>query len=158
LAFRQALALGALSVLVAAAVHFPLIGRFLRGDFRETFFQASAYPGIRLITLDEAEELWAGGAAALLDARAAGLFAEGHVPGSRSLPAKDSGFDVPADVLALARDAAIVIYCEGGECQSSLALARRLHEEGFTDIRVFTGGWEEWQAAGLPVEKSGGQE
>jgi len=24
-----------------------------------------------------------------------------------------------------------VVYCEGGDCQSSLALARRLHDEGF---------------------------
>jgi 3-mercaptopyruvate sulfurtransferase SseA len=46
----------------------------------------------------------------------------------------------------------IVVYCEGGDCQSSLALAKRLHDEGFKDIRVMTGGWAEWIKAGLPAE------
>jgi len=40
---RQALVLGALAVLVAAAVHLPLIKRFARGEFRETFFETSKY-------------------------------------------------------------------------------------------------------------------
>ncbi|MCK7518631.1 MAG: aminotransferase class I/II-fold pyridoxal phosphate-dependent enzyme [Ignavibacteriales bacterium] len=32
-------------VLVGAAVHFPLVKRFARGEFRETFFQAAEVPG-----------------------------------------------------------------------------------------------------------------
>ena len=150
----QASALVALAVLIGAAVNFALVRRFARGEFRETFFQASKYPGIRLITLREAEDLWASGGAAVLDARAADLFAQGHVPGSRSLPAARDGFEVPEAVRALPREAVFVVYCEGGDCQSSLALARRLHDEGFRDIRVFTGGWEEWERAGLPAEKA----
>jgi rhodanese-related sulfurtransferase len=150
----RAAALVALSVLVGAAVHFPLLKRFARGEFRETFFQASEYPGIRLITLAEAEDLWAGGTAAVLDARAEGFYEQGHVPGARNLPASASGFDVPAAILELPKDRTFLVYCEGGDCQSSLALAKRLHEEGFRDIRVFTGGWDEWRAAGLPEEKA----
>jgi len=153
-ALAQAAALVALSVLVGAAVHFPLVERFARGEFRETFFQASEYPGIRLITLAEAEDLWAGGMAVVLDARAEGFYRDGHVPGARNLPASASGFDVPAAILELPKDRACVIYCEGGDCQSSLALAKRLHEAGFRDVRVFTGGWDEWRAAGLPEERT----
>jgi 3-mercaptopyruvate sulfurtransferase SseA len=33
-----------------------------------------------------------------------------------------------------------------------LTLAKRLHDEGFKDIRVLSGGWEEWKKAGLPKE------
>lgn len=149
----QAAALVALSVLVGAAVHFPLVGRFARGEFRETFFQASDYPGIRLIVLAEAEDLWAGGTAVVLDARAEGFYGQGHVPGARNLPVSASGFDVSAAILELPKDRTFVVYCEGGDCQSSLALAKRLHEAGFRDVRVFTGGWDEWRAAGLPEEK-----
>jgi rhodanese-related sulfurtransferase len=154
-ALRQALVLGALAVLVAAAVHLPLVKRFARGEFRETFFEASKYPGIRMITLAEAEELWRTGLAVILDARAGESFERGHIPGSRNVPAPEAGGTIPADLLGAARNMVFVVYCEGGDCQSSLALARRLHDEGFRDLRVFEGGWAEWTKEGLPEEKSG---
>jgi len=155
---RQALALVALSLVAAAAVHLPLIRSFARGEFRESFFRAADYPGVRLITLEETEDLWAGGAAVVLDARAAELFGQGRVPGARNVPAAGEEEALPGEVLALPRDGTLVVYCEGGDCQSSLALARRLHDSGFRDIRVFSGGWEDWTKAGLPTEKDDGPE
>lgn len=149
---RQALSLGTLAVLVAAAVQFPLVMRFVRGEFRDTFLPASEFPGIRMITLAEGEDLWRTGLAVVLDARAEGLFAQGHIPGARNIPAAQNGLGLPAGLLGAARNIILVVYCEGDDCQSSLALARRLHDEGFRDIRVFGGGWEEWTKAGLPEE------
>jgi len=157
-ALRQALAIGALGLIVAAAVHFPLIKRFARGEFRESFFQAAEYLGVRMITLAEAEDLWAAGEAIILDARAGGFFSQGHVPRARNIPAAESGDALPREILDRPKDMTIVVYCEGGDCQSSLTLAKRLHDEGFKDIRVFSGGWEEWTKAGLPEEKGDGQE
>ena len=145
--------IGALGVLLAAAVHFPLVKRFVRGEFRETFLSRAEYPGVRLITLQEAEDLWAAGEAVLFDARPERLFRESHVPRARNLPAMESKLKIPPDLLELPRERTLVVYCEGGDCQSSLALAKRLHDEGFKDIRVMTGGWEEWKKAGLPEEK-----
>jgi rhodanese-related sulfurtransferase len=155
---RQALVIGALGLTVAAAVHFSLIKRFVRGEFRESFFQAAEYPGVRMITLAEAEDLWAAGEALVIDARAGSFYAQGHVPRARNIPADGSGSAIPREILDRPGDMAIVVYCEGGTCQSSLALAKRLHDEGFKDIRVFSGGWEEWTKAGLPEEKGDGQE
>ena len=149
---RQVLVIGALSVLVGAAVRFPLVKRFARGEFRETFLSPADYPGIRLITLREAEDLWAVGEVVIFDARPERSFREGHVPRARNLPEAESRQKFPADVLELPRERVIVVYCEGGDCQSSLALAKRLHDEGFKDIRVMTGGWAEWIKAGLPAE------
>jgi rhodanese-related sulfurtransferase len=156
-AVRQALALAALSVVIAAAVRFPLIERFARGEFSETFFEAAANPGIRLITLGEAEDLWREGMTVVLDARAAEPFDRGHVPGARNVPASDAGRDgssLPDELLKTPRGMTLLVYCEGGDCQSSLTLSRRLHDEGFRDIRVFSGGWAAWTAAGLPEEKA----
>jgi rhodanese-related sulfurtransferase len=153
----QAGALGALSPLFAAAVHLPLIERFARGEFRESLFQAAEYPGVRLITRAEAENLWQTGEAVFFDARGLRLFEEGHVPRALNLPGVESTAALPVHLSEISRDITLVIYCEGGDCQSSLALARRLHDRGFRDIRVFTGGWEEWQKAGLPEEKGDGQ-
>ncbi|MGB8958652.1 MAG: rhodanese-like domain-containing protein [Candidatus Aminicenantales bacterium] len=154
---RQALVLGALSLFVAAAVYFPLIKRFARGEFRESFFQASEYPGVRLITLEEAEDLWRTAQAAFIDARRPDLYDRGHVPGARSVPASEAGKAFPTEVLNSPRAGILVVYCEGGDCQSSLLLAKRLHDEGFKDIRVMTGGWEAWKTAGLPEERGDGQ-
>lgn len=149
---RQALVIGALGVLLGAALNYPLVRRFARGEFRETFFSQAEYPGIRLITLREAEDLWAAGEVVIFDARGAGPYGEGHVPRARNLPEAESRQKFPANVLELPLEKVIVVYCEGGDCQSSLLLAKRLHDEGFQDIRVMTGGWEEWIKAGLPVE------
>ncbi len=156
--FRQALALAALSVLVAAVVYFPLIQRFARGEFRETFFVQADYPGVRLVTLAEAEDLWRAGETVFLDARAADLYGEGHVPRARSVPAAEIETLLPVLVQRMAKETALVVYCEGGDCQSSLTLAKRLHDEGFKDIRVLSGGWEEWKRAGLPEETGHDQE
>jgi rhodanese-related sulfurtransferase len=149
---RQALVIGVLGVLLGAAVHLPLVKRFARGEFRETFFFQADYPGVVLITIQEAEDLWAAGETIFFDARGAGLYGEGHVPRARNLPAAESGQKLPAEVLELSWERTLVVYCEGGDCQSSLLLAKRLHDEGFKDIRVMTGGWEEWIKAGLPTE------
>jgi rhodanese-related sulfurtransferase len=151
-ALRQAAALAGLSVVVAAALHVPLIGRFVRGEFRKSFFQAAEYPGLRLIGLEEAEDLWRTGAALVLDARAAGPFAEGHVPGARNVPAGEAEAPLPGSLAGTPPGRAVLVYCEGGDCRSSLVLAKRLHGAGFTDVRVFEGGWAAWSGAGLPVE------
>jgi rhodanese-related sulfurtransferase len=149
---RQALALGALGVLIAAAVHFPLVRRFARGEFRDSFIQASEVPGVRLITVEEGEELWRTGVAALVDARPPSVYAQGHVPGALSVPASGQEKPPASVIPSLSREGVLVVYCEGGDCQSSLLLAKRLSAEGFKDIRVMTGGWEAWLAAGLPAE------
>jgi len=154
----QVLAIGALAVAVGAAVNVPLIKRFARGDFRETFFVQADFPGIRLVSLAEAEDLWRTGQAVFLDARAAELFRQGRVPRALSAPAEAVEASFPAFFERLPLEGALVIYCEGGDCISSLALAKLLHAKGFKDLRVFTGGWEEWRAAGLPEETGDGQE
>jgi rhodanese-related sulfurtransferase len=154
----QALAIGALAVAVGATVNVRLIERFVRGEFRETFFVQSDYPGVRLITLPEAEDLWRMGEAAFLDARAADLYAAGHVPRARSVPAAAAKTLVPVLIKRLADETALVVYCEGGDCRSSLILARLLHDKGFKDVRVLSGGWEEWTKAGLPEETGDDQE
>jgi len=152
-AFRQALAIAALGLLAGAAVHFPLVKRFVRGEFRETFLSQAEYPGVRLITLEEGEDLWAGGGAVFIDARPATPYGRGHIPGARNLSAEEEDAWLSAVVGGILRERTLVVYCEGGDCQSSLLLAKRLHGEGFKDIRVLAGGWEAWTKAGLPEER-----
>jgi rhodanese-related sulfurtransferase len=45
-----------------------------------------------------------------------------------------------------------VVYCANPACPHAAATARALTDLGYTNVRDFAGGKEEWQAAGLPVE------
>jgi rhodanese-related sulfurtransferase len=153
---KEIAAIVALSCLVGAAVNFSLVRRFFAGEYRDSFLPRDKYPGIRLIALAEAEDLFAGGngAAVFVDSRSRREFAAGHIPGALTIPLEENREFLPEGVLAYPSDQTLVVYCEGGDCQTSLALARLIHDRGFRDIRVLSGGWEEWTASGLPVEQS----
>jgi len=91
--------------------------------------------------------------ALILDARPSVFFEQGHVPGALNLARDDFARDYRrlSPELKAATDKPIVVYCSGGECHDSRLVANALLTLGFSDVRVFTGGWEEWQAAGLPT-------
>jgi rhodanese-related sulfurtransferase len=70
-----------------------------------------------------------------------------HVPGS--LHFKDA-----SDMLsALRKDDEIVVYCTNPPCLASVAAYNRLVQEGYTNVRRYAGGIEDWEAAGLPLER-----
>jgi rhodanese-related sulfurtransferase len=108
-----------------------------------------AYPP--LVLLEEVRELFTAGAV-LLDARAAGLYAEGHLPGARSVPLAE--VDVLLETLgqAVPPEVIVVTYCSGFGCTDSFDLGVRLLAAGWRDVRVYEGGFPEWRDAGLPVE------
>ena len=150
---REAGIIVGLAVVLGLAFNAPLVVRFLKGEIEEGFLAAKDFPGIIQIGLAEAEDLFAGRKGLFVDARPSDEFRAGHIAGARSLPF------VTADERALAGliseagpDKQFVVYCSGGDCLSSLGLARLLAGRGLKDIRVFPGGWAEWAAAGLPGE------
>ncbi len=79
----------------------------------------------------------------------------GHVPGALNLARDDFAHDyqVLAKKLETYRDQPVVVYCSGGECHDSKLVASALLSLGFTNVKVFTGGWEEWSQANLPAVK-----
>lgn len=162
---REILLILVLSSVLGAAVHFPLLRRFAAGEFKQGFVDPREYTGIRFITLAETEDLFTQrmqGAENLLfiDSRSPGDFAAGHIPGALSVPLekvqppgkKEAATD-QAGMLNFPGAQTLVIYCEGGDCQASISLAKIIHDRGYQDIRIFAGGWAEWSAAGLPEEK-----
>ena len=44
-----------------------------------------------------------------------------------------------------------MVYCAGGDCHDSRLVANALLTLGFSEVSVFTGGWEAWLAARLPA-------
>ncbi|MDW7760332.1 MAG: rhodanese-like domain-containing protein [Acidobacteriota bacterium] len=145
----QAAFLIALALVAGTAARFSMLQKLVRGEFRGGLVTRSDDPGIRQITIEEAEHLFATAAAVFIDSRSEEEFLEGRIPGARNIPV----VEIAAVELDWPPEQTLVIYCEGGTCLSSLTAARLLHIRGFRDLRVFLGGWEAWLAAGLPVEE-----
>lgn len=91
--------------------------------------------------------------ALILDARPSSFFAKGHVPGALNLARDNFAQDYRhlSGILKADDDKPIIVYCSGGACHDSRLVANALLSLGFANVRVFTGGWEAWSAAGLPV-------
>jgi rhodanese-related sulfurtransferase len=89
-----------------------------------------------------------------LDARLEEDYKAGHIPRALNLPLDEFDQYYPKVELFLSKDKNIIAYCDGTECEASLFLARILKDKGFKNLKIFFGGWTEWNKAGLPVEKS----
>lgn len=103
------------------------------------------------VTLQEAEELWKGGSAFFLDARAPVDYAAGHIAGAVNVPVEE--FDDHYQQIAgmLTPDAIVVAYCDGLECDLSHRLMIILRERGYHNVRLLVNGWTTWRTAGLPT-------
>ena len=111
--------------------------------------------GIRVADVEEAEALLGAGTWYVFDARAQEVYAEGHLPLALSLP-RDRFEDAFLEHGAmLVPEQEILVYCSGTACDESLDVCRYLQEQGFTNLVLFTGGYEAWSAAGLPTEEGG---
>jgi len=86
----------------------------------------------------------------LLEALPAKYFDDAHLPGARNMP--HDAVDVLAPRLAPDKGAPIVVYCANAACQNSHIAAVRLKQLGYSDVRVYAAGKQDWVDAGLPVE------
>ncbi|MGB8166406.1 MAG: rhodanese-like domain-containing protein [Chthoniobacteraceae bacterium] len=80
-----------------------------------------------------------------VDARPRAKFNEAHIPGAVSLNEDEWDRLVPAFLDAWEPEKTIVVYCDGGGCDASHAVAKRLREElKLENVHVLKGGWKEW--------------
>lgn len=87
-----------------------------------------------------------------LDSRYPEDFKLGHIEGAINLPYEEFEEHAPQILPKLLKDEEIITYCDGSECETSLLLARELVDLGYKEVKVFFGGWQEWEKAGLSVE------
>jgi rhodanese-related sulfurtransferase len=106
-----------------------------------------------VISLEEAERVFASGTAVFLDARSEGLYREGRIRGARNLPWQSFEAHLDKVMAEIPPDAVIVTYCDGEECSLSEDLARELVFMGYKKVRVLVNGWTRWTEAGLPTEQ-----
>ena len=72
-----------------------------------------------------------------------------HIPGSLRFK------DASEMLSALRKDDEIVVYCTNPPCLASVAAYYRLVQEGYTNVRRYAGGIEDWESAGLPLDRNG---
>jgi Rhodanese-related sulfurtransferase len=72
------------------------------------------------------------------------------IPGSRRVPLDRVGREVRD--ANLSKETEFVVYCAGPKCPQSFMAAQKLEELGFTNVRAYEGGLEEWKNAGYEVE------
>ncbi|MDQ3624233.1 MAG: rhodanese-like domain-containing protein [Verrucomicrobiota bacterium] len=91
-------------------------------------------------------QLW-GAAVLWVDARPRARFEREHIPGAVLLNEDEWEQLVPGFLDAWNPEQTIVVYCDGGECDASHAVGRRLKEELKLDnsIWVLKGGWDAWR-------------
>jgi rhodanese-related sulfurtransferase len=78
----------------------------------------------------------------VVDARDAGQFAKGHIPGAVNIEWRK----VIEQRSKVARDRMVLLYCNTGSLSAQAGLALRLI--GYDNVKILQGGYQEWQAKG----------
>ena len=105
------------------------------------------------IELSEAKRYFEEGNALFIDAREKEEYIDGHIRASVNIPYSAYLKDHPDISSIVDRGKIIITYCSGSECEASIQLAYAMWEKGYSGIKIFFGGWQEWVNAGLPAEK-----
>ncbi len=155
----QRLVLNAAGLLLVAAAC-GAASQFVRRDpipwFEDwsNFIEAKALKeGIPLANSAQAMSFMQSGAYVILDARPAADYAEGHIPTARSVPYSSVDDALVAVQPYLTPAAPIMTYCSGKNCDESFLLSLYLRRQGFTNVVLFSGGFETWSAEGHPIER-----
>jgi rhodanese-related sulfurtransferase/ABC-type phosphate/phosphonate transport system substrate-binding protein len=123
-------------------------------------------PGATLVNASQVAALQAKGVP-VIDVRLVKEYHEKHIRGAVSIPygeksLKDVAFDPAVDDWAgpqkLEKDRPVIFHCNGAECWKSYKAAQVALSRGFTQVYWFRGGFPEWEAAGLPIEVTRGNE
>jgi rhodanese-related sulfurtransferase len=88
-----------------------------------------------------------------VDARGVGSYEGAHIPGALHIDAETirPGGVVGENVLPrIPKDAIVVVYCGGGECDLSKKLGWALIGRGYKKVFIYKGGWNDWIEQGGP--------
>jgi rhodanese-related sulfurtransferase len=83
---------------------------------------------------------------AFVDARYRSDFEAGHLPGAINIPVNTCR-KVRREAMAhTAKYACIVVYCQSADCKFAEEVTAGLVADGFSNVSIFKGGWNEWTA------------
>jgi rhodanese-related sulfurtransferase len=103
------------------------------------------------ITRTELRELIKADAVTVVEALPAAYYEEAHLPGAINIPHTEVRDLAPS--LLPDKDATIVVYCANLPCPNSEIATRVLTKLGYTNVRDYADGKDDWREAGLPLEQ-----
>lgn len=96
--------------------------------------------------------------ALFIDGRKAEEFNAEHIPNAVNIDyvefSQKSDEEKKQIISKYNKDAVVVAYCGGGECDISIDLAYALADAGFTSVNIYLGGMLEWNEKGYPSSKN----
>ncbi|MFF8382095.1 rhodanese-like domain-containing protein [Streptomyces kanasensis] len=114
-----------------------------------------------LVQRNELKDLMDTGKVVVVDTMPPAYYAREHLPDAVNIP----GFpyeeaarstDELAPTVLPDRTAPIVVYCANTPCRNSELVGARLVSLGYTDVRKYREGIEDWVAHGLPTQTTTG--
>jgi rhodanese-related sulfurtransferase len=116
--------------------------------------------GLQTVGSNEVSQLFADpgrvqGLIVFVDARDDDHFMAGHLPGAWQFDRFRPEIHLPQVLPVCLAASKVVVYCAGGECEDSAFAAIQLRDAGVSQdaLRVYLGGFTEWKALGLPIER-----
>jgi len=87
----------------------------------------------------------------IIDAREENSYRYGHIPNAINVRKNELNDISNLKLLSLKTSGEVIVYCGNSACGTSFFAARRLIDRGLDNVKVYAGGWGEWQSCGLPV-------
>lgn len=110
--------------------------------------------GGSFISLEDAKKQYDAGVQ-FFDARVQEEFDEGHVKGAVLVDPTDAKIVAsekkPEFLHKYDPRYPVIVYCNGGDCDSSQLVGIRLKQFGFANVKVFEEGYPAWRDKGYPV-------
>lgn len=107
------------------------------------------------VTLDEARAAYdqglADGMTFFVDSRKKEEFVAGHILGALRIDSKSFESGDPPELSLIPRDAIVIVYCNGGQCDESENVAKWITSSGYKRVYVLHDGFPGWKALGHPV-------
>lgn len=92
-----------------------------------------------------------------IDGRTSEEFQTGHIKGAFNIPYvnfKDKSSEEKLEMLKnFRKDEILVSYCGSDSCEISIDNAYEIAKVGYNDMKIYLGGYKEWNKLGYPVEK-----
>ena len=102
------------------------------------------------ITREEAIRLIRENKAVYVDVRSKMSFDKGHIKGALSIP----NSQLMSRIRELPAGKKVITYCACQKEHTAAVAVVNLNSAGWKNAAALVGGWDEWLALGLPIEKS----
>jgi rhodanese-related sulfurtransferase len=145
-AVRQSLFVVATTGAVAITYHtFGMTGFIKHPAYVQAVERDHAASFMPKISLREMESTVKRGAL-LVDARFVSDYAAGHIPHAINVPVRSEAVERARLLAGVARTRPIIVYCESRGCPFAQHIAANLWEDGYVNVKLLDGGYEEWMA------------